>query len=101
MRMHGHPWLVIALALIAGATACGCEETPADRDADSGDASLPDAHVPDARVPDAQIPDAGSDAAVPPDAIQHSFCNEPFFKLPIDGQSERTSGIAMQGDRIV
>jgi hypothetical protein len=90
--------LVFALAALYGTViGCRCSEEPTGpRDADSADATPPDA-----RLPDSGVPDGSADARVLPDAIQHYFCNEPFFKLPIDGQSERIIGIAMQSEHIV
>jgi hypothetical protein len=98
---HPRPSLLFPFALLAVSTgACRCEEPRAGADAgpDASDGALPDAHQPDAR-PDART-DARADAQVLPDAIQHGFCDEPFFKLPIYGVNERTVGISMQGHRI-
>jgi hypothetical protein len=98
---HPRPSLLFSFALLAvSAGACRCEEQPAGEDAgpDASDGALPDARLQDAR-PDART-DARTDAQVLPDATQHYFCDEPFFKLPIDGITERTVGISMQGHRI-
>jgi hypothetical protein len=81
---------VAALGLLAAT--CRCEEPPVE--ADAGDGAPPDAGL-DAGV-DAEAEaglDARPDAEVPPDAVQHGFCDQPYFKLPIDGQTERTLGI--------
>ena len=89
--------LVVALGLLAAT--CRCEETPVV--ADAGDGAPPDARL-DAGV-DAEGEaglDARPDAEVPPDAVQHDFCDQPYFKLPIDGQTERTGGIEISGTRI-
>jgi hypothetical protein len=92
--------LVVLACLAACGSACRCAEPPAAKDAgpDASDGALPDARQPDAR-PDARA-DARTDARVLPDATQHFFCDEPFFKLPIDGMTERTVGVAMQGHRV-
>ncbi|MDY0004095.1 MAG: hypothetical protein RBU30_22545 [Polyangia bacterium] len=99
---HPRPSLLFPFALLAAsAGSCRCEEPHAGADAgpDASDGALPDARLQDAR-PDART-DARTDAQVLPDATQHYFCDEPFFKLPIDGVNERTGGIAMQGGRVV
>lgn len=78
--------------LLAAAPACRCDESTDTPDA--GDTGVPEASVP----PEAGLSDAGpdADATLPPDATQHDFCNEPFFKLPIDGQTESTAGISIR-----
>jgi hypothetical protein len=99
---HPRPSLLFPFALLAAsAGSCRCEEPRAGADAgpDASDRALPDARLQDAR-PDART-DARTDAQVLPDATQHYFCDEPFFKLPIDGMTERTNGIAMHGRSIV
>jgi hypothetical protein len=58
----------------------------------------PDAARGDARPEAGPGPDA--DAGPWPDATQHDFCDQPFFKLPIDGQSQITLGIDLDSSRV-
>ena len=101
MRVARHCRTILAAAALAAAV--GCHEK-ADSDKDAGDAASPDAGPPDAVVNDAAVdarldasPDASTDASV----IQHYFCNEPFFKLPIDGQTEATHSIEIDRGRVL
>lgn len=81
--------MTLAAALVLG----GCPDNPVGQDA--GDTGVTDATVPDARI-DAQVPDGH----VPPDVVQYDFCNEPFFKLPIDGQVSETTGIVVHQRKV-
>ncbi|MDY0005071.1 MAG: hypothetical protein RBU30_27480, partial [Polyangia bacterium] len=73
----------------------GCTEPPGQpEDASSLDASS-DA---DASLP---LPDAMSDARVLPIVTQHDFCALPWFKLPVDGPSEETTGIRLADQHVV
>ncbi len=86
-----------AVALIA---CTACEETaPGDPDAEPQLDAGPDAGVADAGR-DAGL-DAGLDATPNARVVQHDFCDEPFFKLPIDGQDDWTSNIEIDGRRIL
>lgn len=101
MRRGQHvslPFLACAAVLLAAAAA-GCHETPAS-DPDAGDASVLDARPQDSRVPDAAT-DAGPDASPDGQVIQHDFCNEPFFKLPIDGQIDNAYSVDINGRKVL
>jgi hypothetical protein len=89
----GHARVALFAFMLALAIAPGCEEN-GTCSPDAGDAAITeDAGPPDTRPRDA-APDAGHDAShdatFDASVIQHYFCNEPFFKLPIDGQTEYT-----------
>jgi len=89
---------VAALGLLAAT--CRCEELPVG--ADAGDGAPPDAGLDAGTDADAGAgPDARPDVEIPPDAVQHDFCDQPFFKLPIDGQTERTTDVEIDGNHVI
>ncbi len=97
----GRVTLVVVAGLALLAATCRCEETPAGWDAgDAGDGALPEAGL-DAGLDAEAVVDARPDVVVPPDAILHDFCDQPYFKLPMDGQNELTNDIDIDGHRIV
>ena len=80
---------------------CGCNDKPSSvQDGEVGDASVYDA-----------MPDSGKDAEVeeeggvngnwPPEPVTYDFCDEPFFKLPIDGQTEISLGVELGGKGVI
>jgi hypothetical protein len=90
---------VVLAAVLVGLVGCTADAPGHDAGdgggVDAGDGALPDVTVPDAWI-DGRVPDG----QVPPDVVQYDFCDEPYFKLPIDGQTEYTSNVAIQGGRV-
>ncbi len=73
---------------------CGCsEKSEAETDA------AIDAHITDAG--DADIADADASPSLPDGETQHTFCDEPFFKLPIHGPTQETYHLTMWKEEIV
>jgi hypothetical protein len=77
-----------------------CQE-PGGGHPDGGEAGIDaaDAGVDAGDAGDARM-DARTDAAPLPDATQHDFCGEAFFKLPIDGHTRSTYGFSIAASRV-
>ena len=86
------PYLILTFFLfVAG---CGCNEkgsgtNEADAQVDAGFVDVEDAKVVDASPP------------MPDGSTQHDFCDQPFFKLPIDGPTQATYQLTIWKDKIV
>lgn len=89
LRIPFWPTFLVACAL----RAVGCRETPAQPD----DAGVDAVVTADARS-DASA-DGSTDAFVDP-GTQYDFCDEPFFKLPIDGVTELAPSVTIRGSLI-
>jgi hypothetical protein len=94
--------LAVCVSFFVGTASCGCNESSRGS-VDAG----PEASVyRDARTDGTQdtslLPDAAEvDATWPPVGVSHDFCNQPFFKLPIDGESENSYSVEMWGDGVI
>jgi len=86
--------LYLILTFFLFVAGCGCNEkgsgtNEADAQVDAGFVDVEDAKVVDASPP------------MPDGSTQHDFCDEPFFKLPIDGPTQATYHLTMWKDKIV
>lgn len=70
------------------ANGCGCNDKSSGvQDGEAVDASVYDGQTDSGK--DAEVEEEGGvDGKWPPEPVSFDFCDEPFFKLPIDGQTE-------------
>lgn len=89
-------WMVLAGA------GCGCEGASsggADASVDAADARQEASVAQDAGRDGGA--DARPDATWPPVGVSYDFCDEPFFKLPIDSETQKTPRVHLWGSGLL